>query len=214
MRTCAKTVLAVAAIALTATQAHAQGGRGMGMGGGAMLLANKGVQHEIKATDEQAGKLDALAEEMGTKQREEYGKLQDLADDERREKMRDLGRAMIAEMHKGMSAILKPEQVERFDQIQTQQLGAAAFMSPRVEKAIKLTADQKSKITDINEEHGRAMRDAREEIQSDREGAMKKMTAARKESAEKAMAVLTDSQKTTWKELTGAPYEVKLEPRP
>ena len=43
----------------------------------------------------------------------------------------------------------------------------------------------------------------------DREGAMKKMAELRKETLEKAAAKLNDEQQKTWKELIGAPFEVK-----
>ena len=41
---------------------------------------------------------------------------------------------------------------------------------------------------------------------------MQKMTELRKKGNDKAMAVLTDSQKSSWNELIGEPFEVKFEP--
>ena len=41
---------------------------------------------------------------------------------------------------------------------------------------------------------------------------MQKMADLRKKGNEKAMALLSDAQKTSWKELTGDPFEIKLEP--
>ena len=48
-------------VALMAAPSRAQQGRGFGMfgGGGTALLTNKGVQKELKVTDEQASKLGA-----------------------------------------------------------------------------------------------------------------------------------------------------------
>jgi hypothetical protein len=43
---------------------------------------------------------------------------------------------------------------------------------------------------------------------------MKKMTELRKEALGKATAKLNDEQQKTWKELTGAPFELKIERRP
>ena len=40
---------------------------------------------------------------------------------------------------------------------------------------------------------------------------MQKMETLRKETMEKATAVLTADQAKTWKEMTGAPFEVKFE---
>ena len=201
---------------LTAAPAWAQGqGRGFGMGGGgAALVGNKSVQKEIKATDDQVSKLDTFAEEMRGKQREAFQGFQDLSQDERREKMQAVQKTMQADLNKGLAEILKPDQVKRFHQIQTQSAGANALGTPRVADALKLTADQKTKVGEINQEMMQAMGDLRQQFQDDREGAMKKATELRKTATDKAMALLTSEQKTTWKDLTGAPFEVKFEPRP
>jgi Spy/CpxP family protein refolding chaperone len=203
-------------VALLAAPAMAQGqGRGFGMmGGGAGLLANKSVQQEIKASDEQVSKLNALAEELRGKQREAFQGFQDLSQEERREKMQAFQRTMQAEIDKGLKDVLKPEQTKRFNQISTQTAGVNAFATPRVADALKLTDDQKGKIRDIAQETQGQMRELFQEIQNDREAGMKKMAELRKSSTEKAIAVLTADQRTTWKDLTGEPFEVKFEPRP
>lgn len=216
MRTFGKLALACSLVILAAAPAQAQQRRGFGggFGGGGALLSNKGVQKEIKATDEQAGKLDSLAEELRGKQREAFQGLQNLSQEERREKMQELQKTAQADLDKGLGEILKPEQVKRFHQIQTQAAGASAFATPRVAEALKLTDDQKSKVREINQETMQAMGNLRQEFQNDREGAMKKVAELRKTATEKAVELLTDEQKTTWKDLTGEPYEVKFEPRP
>ena len=175
------------------------------------LLSNKSVQKELKVTDEQAEKLNTFAREMMEKQREEFQANRDLSQEERRE--RGL-RTRATELVKGMGGILKPEQVKRFEEIQLQQSGVGAFSSPRVQEGLKLTDDQKTKLREINEESSQAMRDAFQDSQSDREGAMKKFAELRKQATEKAVGVLTDEQKKTWKEMTGEPFEVVYEPRP
>jgi len=58
------------------------------------------------------------------------------------------------------------------------------------------------------------MNTIRQENQDDREAMMKAMTELRKETLTKAQAKLNDEQQKTWKELLGAPFEVKYEPRP
>lgn len=218
MRTFGKGIATIGMVALMAAPAWAQQGRGFGrfgggLGGGAALLSNKGVQEELKATDEQAEKLNAFARETMERQRGEFQKLRDLSDDERREKMQELIQTRDAELQKGLSSILKPEQVKRFRQIELQQAGSNALMMPRVQDALKLTDEQKSKLREVNEELGESMRDAFQGFQSDRQGTMKKLADLRKQATEKAANVLTAEQKSSWKEMTGEPFEVRLEPR-
>lgn len=217
MKTFGKTVLAFGLVGLLAAPAMAQrpgGGFGGFGGGNALLVSNKGVQQELKVTDEQAEKLNALAKEMEDKQSQQREKLEDVPKDQRREKTLEMSQAANAELRKGMTEILKPEQVKRFDQIQLQQSGYMAFATPRVQDELKLTDEQKSKVRDLIMEQGRAMRDAFQGGgQQDRQEAMRKMADMRKQASEKAMAILTDDQKKTWKDMTGEPFEVRFEMR-
>jgi Spy/CpxP family protein refolding chaperone len=220
MRTFGKVVLTCGVVALMVAPAQAQrpgGGRGFGMGGGfgsgAALLSNKSVQQELKVDDAQAGKLNALAETLMEKQRELFQKLQGLSQEEARAKMQELGQASGAELRKGLEEILKPEQAKRFQQIQFQQMGIlAAPMMPRVQDALNLTDEQRTKFRTIQEEQQESMRAIRESAGDDRAAAMTKMLDLRKKVNDKAMALLTDTQKAAWKELTGEPFEVRFEP--
>jgi Spy/CpxP family protein refolding chaperone len=216
MRTFGKMILASGLVVLMVAPAMAQrpgrgGFGGFGGGGGAMLVANKGVQQELKVDDEQAEKLNALAQELGEKQREQFQRLQDVPQDERRDKMQEISQAMNADLRKSLDKVLKPEQIKRFEQIQLQQAGLSAFATPRVQEELKLSDEQKSKLREINEEQSQAMRSAFQGAQDDREGAMRKIADLRKQSNEKALAVLTDDQKKTWKDMTGEPFEVRFE---
>jgi Spy/CpxP family protein refolding chaperone len=217
-----KTALALGLAALMTAPAWAQQGKGQGRGGfgggfgmrggggGGMLLGNKSVREELKVTEEQGTKLDALSSQL---QKERDSKLEGVSSkEERAEKIRELAPAQNAALQKGLNEILKPEQVARFEQIQVQTAGAAAFALPRVQEKLKLTDDQKSKIRAIEEEAGQSVREIFQSAQGDREGAQKKFAELRKETLGKATAVLTDSQKATWKELTGAPFELKVDP--
>jgi hypothetical protein len=216
MRTFAKVALAAGLVALAAAPAWAQQGKGQGRGGfggggGAMLLNNKSVHEELKVTEDQASKLQTLATEMREKAQADRQGLKDLSQDEQRQKRRELNETHHAALMKGLGEILKPEQVKRFEQIHLQTAGLAALATPSVEKKLGLTDDQKAKLRTIQEDSVTGMRQIFQDAGQDREAATKKLTELRKENNEKALAVLTDSQKAMWKEMTGAPFQVKFE---
>lgn len=213
MRRLGKIALTLGALVVFALPASAQGQRGQGrgfggpgFGGGLMLLSNKSVQEELKVDEDQVKKITDLA----AKNRENFGSLRDLSNEERREKMT----AITAENNKAIDAILKPEQVTRLHEIENQVGGAQALTSERNADKLKLTDDQKKKIGDVLASSREKMGDLRDQFQNDREGAMKKMQEIRAETNKEAMAVLTDDQKKTWEELTGKPFEIKYEGRP
>jgi hypothetical protein len=203
--------LSLAALCVAPAQAQQRRGFGGFGGGGAMLLMNSGVQKELKATEEQVSKLNELARESFERQRERMQGLRDLPPEERREKVQAEMRAAREEIRKRLAGILNADQVKRFEQIQTQQSGAAALLESQVAEKLKLSDEQKATVREINDQLGASMREIFPDFQSDREGAMKRMAEARKQAIEKAVAAMNDAQKAAWKELTGEPFEVRFE---
>jgi hypothetical protein len=112
---------------------------------------------------------------------------------------------------KALADVLKPEQLTRLKQIEVQQAGERAFTRPGVQAALKLTDGQKEQIKALTED---AAKQRRELFQGgNAQGSRDKMTALRKETLDKIQAVLTDDQKKSWKDLTGAPFELVRGPR-
>jgi len=194
-----------------AQQGRGGGRGGFGGGGIAMLLSNTSVQEELKLDATQVEK----AKDLATKIREKVtAATQGLEGQERMTKMREMSKEINDESNKLANEFLKPEQMHRLHQIQHQVQGAQAFADEHVQTKLKLTDAQKSEIKTINEEAMSEMREIGQGFQSDREGTMKKMTEFRKATLAKIEAKLTDEQKTTWKEMLGSHFEIKIEPRP
>lgn len=217
MRLVAKVALGLAGVAVWAWAVSAQppgGGGGMMMRGNmGMLVMNKSVQQELKLSDEQVEKVEKIVKEMREKGRAQFQKLGDLNEEERRQKMQTAMREGRERLTKALDGVLKDDQMKRLKQISWQQRGAEAFNDPEVQKALKLTSEQKDKLKTIRED---AMKEGGEIFRNagdDREGVRGKLETLHKDTTEKAMAVLTEDQKARWKELVGEPFEVKMEPR-
>jgi hypothetical protein len=185
----------------------------MGGGGGAFILMVPNVQKDLKMTDDQTGKVQDTLRSVNEKHRDEFEALRDAAPEERISKMMALGKAVNEEVKKELG--FSEAQSKRFDQIVLQQRGTTAFAEPEVAQKLNLTDDQKSQIREINEslrgQFGGFNKDASEE---ERAEARRKMQARRAETMSKALAVLNDEQKKTWKELTGEPIEINFQRRP
>jgi hypothetical protein len=182
-----------------------RGGFAGGFGGGTLFLLNqKSVQDELKLSEEQVKK----AKELSDKQREAFGGLRDLSQEERRTKIQEQAKAT----DKAVAEVLKPEQMKRVKQISLQQQGARALSNPEVATALKLTDEQKDKVKSIQEEARTALGQRGQRGQRGRpsEEELKKLQEARKATNEKLMNVLTDEQKTKWKELSGEPFKGEI----
>ncbi len=214
MRTVNAALLGLGLVALIAGPAAAQGpGRGFGarMGSYSGLLANESVQKELKLDDKQVEKSKQLDEKMSAEMREKFQDLQDLEPQERRTKMQEINREIGTATLKAAGEFLKPEQIARLKQIAHQVRGPQAFSDPEVAGKLKLTDAQKSDIQTIQQESFQEMRTIFQDNQGDREAAMKAMNELRKKTLTKVESKLNDEQQKTWKELLGAPFEIKYE---
>jgi hypothetical protein len=176
------------------------------------LLTNKSVQKEMKVNDEQLKKIDALTRVLSKQRTIEVSKLQRMpvTPQERRAKLRDLTWEIHDAEVKIMSDFLKPEQVKRFEQITVQHAGLFAFSTPPVQRRLKLTEQQLTKVTIIRDEASQrdgSRTELLEKSVKDPE-AKKKAAEVEKQTMEKIVALMSDEQKATWKDLTGEPFEV------
>ena len=210
-------VLALGLSAMLTTDAAAQGRRGGGMmGGGGMarLLTNEGVQKELKLDENQISKANDLAEKAREKMQEARPSLEGLNGQELIEKMQSLSQELNAKIKKDASEFLKADQMTRLTQIDYQNRGPGVFADPDVASKLKVTDDQKAAIRDIMRESMEEMRSIFTNSGGNREEARAKMIELQKSTKEKAEGKLTDDQKKAWKEMIGAPFEVRFAPRP
>jgi len=184
--------------ATSSATAQRPGGFGAGRGAGSLfLLTQKSVQEELKMSEEQTKKVT----EMQEKQRENFKGGKDLSKEERMKKFEETAKAN----EKAIGEILKPEQTKRLKQITLQQAGSRAFSDPDVVSALKITDEQKEKLKTIQEDLRKEMTDL------GKDGGREKFQEIRKKGEEKALGVLTDTQKKEFKDLTGEPFKGKIE---
>jgi hypothetical protein len=193
-----------------ATAVLAQGpGRGMGGLTPAALLTNKSVQAELKLTTDQTGKLQDLAKDLREKHK---GDLDKARQDKDFAKMGEVFKAIGEETEKALPDVLKPEQLKRLHQIEIQVAPFQALAKPEVQKKLDLSDKQKTEITAITDKLQSDRQELFKDVGKDkdkRQEANKKFTEMNNEAKTKAIGVLNEDQKKTWKELTGAPFDYK-----
>jgi hypothetical protein len=219
MKSWYRVLLGLGLVAVLASPAAAQGRGFGGFGGGgnlAMLAANTSVQKELKLDDQQIEKAKELAQSNREKMRESFQALQGLEGEERQKKQQEIMKETSESNLKALGEFLKPEQIARLKQISYQQRGIGALSDPEVVTKLNLTDAQKTEIQAIGRESMQAARGAfsKDQSQEERQAAMKKLAESRKAALEKAVAKLNDEQQKTWKELLGAPFDYRPDPRP
>ena len=223
MRSACRAMLAVGLAGLLAGLALAQPGGGARLARptywGNTLLQNKSVQEELKLTADQIDKIREISHSIYEKHREELDALEEKLggekDRKKREPVNQMRLRINEEARKGQEEILNPQQKKRLKEITLQQRGTGAFSEEEVQNALNLTADQKDKIKTIENDFHKQWREIlppdafrnRAELPE----RFKKMDALRKESLDKVLAILRDDQKKKYKEMSGAPFELKIE---
>jgi ribosome recycling factor len=210
---CLMTVcLALGLLAVPALAQPPRGGFGqMGIG---QLLMNKSVQEELKLDKESIEKITAAIGKVREDMKDDLAKLRE--QDTPREERQAINKKLTEATTKAVADLVKPEQMTRVKQIQLQVQGLNAFNNPEVQKAVNLTDDQKEDIKKVNDEAGQKVRELFQDAQGDQDKIREmrtKITAMTKENMEKVTKSLKPEQQKALKELLGAPFELKIEPR-
>ncbi len=216
------------------TIAQAQFRPGGGGGGPTSLVNAKSVQEELKLSEETVTKLREWSKEFQKTAAEirkdkgvegggfggKGGKGGKAPSAEQLEKIAAANKEISAVAYKQLGEVLTKEQVERIKQIELQQLGIRAFTSAAVVEGLKLTDSQKTSITGISGDFSKESREistaafggadggkGKFDVEKFRES-QTKVQKLEKEYISKIVDVLEDAQKTTWKEMIGAPFDV------
>ena len=220
-----KRILALAALAALSTASYAQGMGGAGMmrmmrGGpmaSMMMVGREDVQAEIKITDEQKGKLDAIRVGAGQRFQSVFMSMPRNEDREAMMKaMQEKMQGLIETMSKEVLGLLTEDQKKRVKELAIQSAGSMAIIQPDVSKELGITEAQKAKIDNLQRLQDEANQGLFEKLQNqeiDREELGKSMEKNTKIMDESIMKILTETQRAKLKALGGAPFAFK-DPKP
>lgn len=212
------------------------GGFGGRMGGfridRARLLGNDKVRAELKIEEAQAATIDAaleaFREERSSSTPFDREAFQNLSEEERTammEKLRKEGEELSKKTDEVLNALLEPDQTKRLDQISFQFRMNTALQTLKaddIKEKLSITEEQVAALTKAEETLAEEARKAREERQAKGDGGgaggpgfdPAAFQAMMKESQEKsttaAMALLTDDQKKSIEEMSGAKFELDM----
>jgi hypothetical protein len=198
-------VLVMVVVHPVAAQERPRPGAGQGGRSPVLMLANqKSVQEELKLTDEQVKKVAKITEAMKEK-------AADLTETDPKERMKK-AMELFQEAEKSVLAVLTPTQAKRMRQIALQQQHLVrAIESPEVAKELQLSEEQTKQVRAIRESSTKEMSKLSEDAKN-REEVREKTAALTKATEEKLLKVLTEEQRTKWKELLGEPFKGELKP--
>jgi len=110
---------------------------------------------------------------------------------------------------KAAQDILKPEQYNRFRQMDLQSRGWHAFSDPDVQKKMNFTDQQREQLQLYQTRWNQSMNQVYSSNDQNRDSAMKAYQDARQQYAKQMQQFLTPEQRQTWAQMTGDPYEFR-----
>jgi hypothetical protein len=176
---------------------------------GNSLLKNRSVQQELKLSDDQIKRIDRTIQSMQAKYVNEAQSLSALDQTAQRRQYSVLFARISTQTRAELAEILGPEQQKRLTQIELQRQGIAAFVNPAVQKPLKLTGEQQTKVKGIYQD---AMKETRSLPQGGRGTTNSAaLTKIRQQAVARVMDLLTAEQKNEWKQMTGETFELKAD---
>jgi len=162
-----------------------------------LLLRQKSVREELKLND-------AAAEKIKTYSASQWKKAQDASKLSKSEQDAKFDE-MAKENRQFLETNLNQSQRDRLEQITLQVAGLSCITRPRIADRLKLTAEQKTKAKELQKE---ANEDLEKLVKSnDSQDRKQEITKLWDKNESRVNQLLTDSQKATWKQMTGHEFK-------
>lgn len=206
------------AVLLTA-QVQAQGQKGPGQPvppsqgfqgpiGQTPWFGNKDVRQQLKFSDDHFNRLNNAYGESWSRYQQGVNELgKTLTPDQRSQRMQELQQNFYKSHSTATNEIITdPQMRARYNQLNLQYRGYDAFNDPAVQQKLSLTAEQRQKLGQYNQEWQKSMGQMHRDYATDREGVTKRFGEMRQQDQDRMDKLFTEQQRTTWRELTGDPY--------
>jgi Spy/CpxP family protein refolding chaperone len=173
---------------------------------GPFFVSRGKVQEDLKLSDDQRHKL----WETMTGYVQETMQVQKLHGAERKQAMQSLRQKSYKQLEVFLKGILTPEQLKRFAELKLQYDMPMTMLRPDIVKELNITDAQRQQFITLIQEMQKAVVPL---IQASRSGGnpqeiLAKVTKLRLDCQGKIEALLSDAQKTQWKQTTGTPLVI------
>jgi hypothetical protein len=177
--------------------------------GGPFLVYHDKVSRELKLSAEQKDKLDQELPERFQDAVKFHESIHDIKPPERDKQFAVYRRKAHEKLAAFLKEILKDDQRKRLWQIELQQEGAFV-LGGEVGKELKITDDQRRQFMAVQQELQKKAESLVKEAQSSGmpEEIRPRIMKLRKEYEARIVAILTEDQKTQWKEMLGKPINL------
>ena len=178
--------------------------------GGFHMIAMPAIQRELGMNESQVEKSKAVAQRMNSRFQQDMGKLKGLNDDQKMKRVVTLADPHYKEGMNELRGFLKPDQLDRFDQILFQQRGPMAILEPKIVETLQITNEQAQKVAQLVSQAGNEQNQAVKSEGKGSKAAAIKVEAIAADANEKVYDFLSPEQKRQWSRIVGKPFRPDL----
>jgi hypothetical protein len=160
---------------------------------------NPNVIRELRITDPQMRRLADVYGQLFGPYQTELGNLQGLDPAQRVARINELNMAFDNSMNKSAADILNERQIQRFNQLYTQQQGFEAFTNPELRRRLSLADTQLEQLRKANQDFDQQLRDLSKASQGD----PRTWQTLYRMRSDRINDLLTDQQRQMWRQMTG-----------
>jgi len=171
-------------------------------------FGNQDIRQNLKLNNDQFNQLNRAYSNAWNRYQQGITALDsNLTDQQRQQRMQ----AMQQEFGKNFSTaandiFTSPEQRQRFEQLGMQFRGFGAFSDPMVQQKLNLTAEQRQKLNQLNQDWQRQMDTLNQKFQTDPKAVTTQFNDMRKQFDTRLNSVLSQEQQQSWRQMTGDPF--------
>jgi eukaryotic-like serine/threonine-protein kinase len=172
------------------------------------LLYVREVQDLLRVDEAQRALIDDMEGKLSVRRREDFRDFRKLSLDERHQRMVEEAR----QQEQFVAKVLRPEQARRLKQIALQQRGPMAFLDSTVAESLKLSQKDRETIRKVIDEAGPFYRFRSSKSEEPSGSPRPPMTTVFRETVNRILDLLTETQRERWGEMTGEPVNAPFRP--
>ncbi len=172
-------------------------------------FANPQIRKQLQLNDEQFNRLNQSYMQAWQQYNQGINGLdKQLTNEQRMQRMQELNQGLYKRYSTDIDETIADRAARRrFNQMDWQYRGYAAFNDPTIQQQLNLNQEQLLKLQQYQNEWNNQLGIWRKEYSNDREGVAKSFQEARKEVQDRIKSILSPEQRKIWADMVGKPFD-------
>jgi hypothetical protein len=171
-----------------------------------LAIQAAGVPKALEVTDRQQAQLDTMTQQLRARFQAQFDRLAGLPATDQANRLEQLNREFTAAWLDQARGVFRPDQLTRYQQLQTQFGGFASLTDPVVQKALNLTDAQQALLRQDLAWSQQQQATIQQQARLDQARALQLFNTFTTDAQARMNQLLTAQQQQAWSQLTGTPF--------